>query len=212
MAKIIINHAPSVLSKYRLNEIYRVQPDFVKCIVYFYACMSQKAAYTARVNNDAEYKIELDGKNTSVGLINGETFICDVLNPGTQRMHFIRDNKSFEVEVVDFNAEEKTLSVKVNGRDYDVVISDRYDELLRSLGMDKSMGAKVNEMKAPMPGLVLDIRVTEGQSVAKGEPVIVLEAMKMENILKAPADVVVKKVVAKKGNAVEKNQVLVTFE
>jgi acetyl/propionyl-CoA carboxylase alpha subunit len=92
------------------------------------------------------------------------------------------------------------------------VISDRYDELLRSLGMDKAMGAKVNELKAPMPGLVLDIRVTEGQSVAKGEAVIVLEAMKMENILKAPADVVVKKIVAKKGNAVEKNQVLVTFE
>jgi acetyl/propionyl-CoA carboxylase alpha subunit len=174
--------------------------------------MSQKASYTARVNNDAEYKIELDGKNTSSGLINGESFNCDVLNPGTQRMHFIRDNKSFEVEVVDFNADDKMLSVKVNGRDYDVVISDRYDELLRSLGMDKAMGAKVNELKAPMPGLVLDIRVTEGQSVAKGEAVIVLEAMKMENILKAPADVVVKKIVAKKGNAVEKNQVLVTFE
>lgn len=174
--------------------------------------MSQKTLYTARVNNDAEYKIELDGKNSSAGSINGEIFSCDVLNPGTQRMHFIRDNKSFEVEVVNFNAEDKSLSVKVNGRDYDVVISDRYDELLRSLGMDKAMGAKVNEMKAPMPGLVLDIRVTEGQAVAKGDPVIVLEAMKMENILKAPADVVVKKIVAKKGNAVEKNQVLVTFE
>jgi hypothetical protein len=77
--------------------------------------MSQKANYTARVNNDAEYKIELDGKTSSAGLINGETFTCDILNPGTQRMHFIRDNKSFEVEVVDFNADDKMLSVKVNG-------------------------------------------------------------------------------------------------
>jgi biotin carboxyl carrier protein len=77
--------------------------------------------------------------------------------------------------------------------------------------MDKLHSAKVNELKAPMPGLVLDIVVSEGQEVKKGDALVVLEAMKMENILKSPADVVVKKISVKKGTAVEKNQVLVLF-
>jgi acetyl/propionyl-CoA carboxylase alpha subunit len=168
--------------------------------------------YTAKVNGDSEYRIELHDAGNSTGTINEENFSCDLLDSGSNRFHVIRDNKSYELEILDADLEAKTMLVKVNGRDYEVALSDRYDELLKSLGMDKVLGAKVNEMKAPMPGLVLDIRVTEGQAVSKGEAIIVLEAMKMENILKSPADVIVKKIIAKKGNAVEKNQVLVTFE
>ncbi|HSH65835.1 MAG TPA: acetyl-CoA carboxylase biotin carboxyl carrier protein subunit, partial [Bacteroidia bacterium] len=70
---------------------------------------------------------------------------------------------------------------------------------------------KINEIKAPMPGLVLDIRVNEGDSIQKGDAVIVLEAMKMENIIKSPVDGTIKKINVKKGLAVEKNQVLVQF-
>jgi acetyl/propionyl-CoA carboxylase alpha subunit len=168
--------------------------------------------YTAKVNGDSEYRIELNDAGNSTGTINGENFSCDLLDSGSNRFHVIRDNKSYELEILDADLEAKTMLVKVNGRDYEVALNDRYDELLKSLGMDKVLGAKVNEMKAPMPGLVLDIRVSEGQALAKGEAIIVLEAMKMENILKSPADVTVKKIIAKKGNAVEKNQVLVTFE
>lgn len=168
--------------------------------------------YTAKVNGDTEYRIELNDSGKANGTINGDVFSCDLLDSGNNRFHIIRENKSYELEILDADLNEKTMLVKVNGRDYEVALSDRYDELLKSLGMDKVLSAKVNEMKAPMPGLVLDIRVSEGQSVSKGEPIIVLEAMKMENILKSPADVVVKKIVVKKGTAVEKGQVLVTFE
>ena len=71
---------------------------------------------------------------------------------------------------------------------------------------------KVNDLKAPMPGLVLDILVKEGDKINKGDTLIVLEAMKMENALKAIADATVKKVSVKKGNTVDKNQVLVQLE
>lgn len=168
--------------------------------------------YTAKVNGDTEYRIELNDSGKANGTINGDTFSCDLLDSGNNRFHIIRENKSYELEILDADLNEKTMLVKVNGRDYEVALSDRYDELLKSLGMDKVLSAKVNEMKAPMPGLVLDIRVSEGQAISKGEPIIVLEAMKMENILKSPADVVVKKIVVKKGLAVEKGQILVTFE
>ena len=80
------------------------------------------------------------------------------------------------------------------------------------MGMDALAAKKVNDLKAPMPGLVLDIRVKVGDVVKKGEPLVVLEAMKMENILKATNDVVIKKIAVEKGNAVEKNQLLLLFE
>lgn len=167
--------------------------------------------FKAIVNGDAEYKIALNESGAG-GTINGVAASIDLLDSGHNRFHVIRDNKSYEVEVLDADLDAKTMNVKVNGRDYTVALSDRYDELLKSLGMDKAMSAKVNEMKAPMPGLVLDVRVTEGQAVSKGDALVVLEAMKMENILKSPADVVVKKIIARKGSAVEKNEVLVLFE
>lgn len=172
--------------------------------------MRKQTQYKATVN-DTEYRIELNDSGTG-GLINDVITEIDLLDSGNNRFHVLRDNKSYDVEILNADVEAKTMTVKVNGRNYDVVLTDRYDELLKSLGMDKAKGAKINEMKAPMPGMVLDIRVTEGQVVSKGDALIVLEAMKMENILKSPADVVVKKIVAKKGTAVEKNQVLVMFE
>lgn len=168
--------------------------------------------FKAKVNGESEYTIVLNDSGNTGGTINGKNAVIDLQDSGGNRFHVLRDHKSYNVEILDADTDSKTMLVKVNGRDYEVALTDRYDELLKSLGMDKAMSSKVNEMKAPMPGLVLDVRVTEGQTVAKGDALIVLEAMKMENILKSPADVVIKKIVAKKGNAVEKNQVLVTFE
>ena len=78
--------------------------------------------------------------------------------------------------------------------------------------MDTLTSSKVNDLKAPMPGLVLEILVCEGDKINKGDTLVVLEAMKMENALKAVADATVKKISIKKGNTVEKNQVLVHLE
>jgi biotin carboxyl carrier protein len=123
----------------------------------------------------------------------------------------LRDNRSYEVEIVEADTTEKTMLIKVNGHPYPLSVADKFDELLHSMGLDKAASVKINDMKAPMPGLVLNVVVEEGQQIKKGDPVIVLEAMKMENILKSPADLTVKKVLVKKGVAVEKGQVLVQF-
>jgi biotin carboxyl carrier protein len=63
-----------------------------------------------------------------------------------------------------------------------------------------------------MPGMVLDVKVTEGDAVKKGDALLVLEAMKMENIIRSTGAGVVKKIHVKKGVAVEKSQVLIRFE
>ena len=165
--------------------------------------------YKAKVN-EKEFNIEID--TNKEGTINGEPFKLDMLELEKERFHIIRNNKSYNAEVISFDADEKTFKIKVNGNQYQVAMKDKFDLLLQSMGMDSLNSKKVNELKAPMPGLVLDIRVNVGDQIKKGEPLIVLEAMKMENVLKAVADVTIKKIGVEKGQAVEKNQLLLQFE
>ncbi|MBA3970539.1 MAG: biotin/lipoyl-binding protein [Bacteroidetes bacterium] len=162
-----------------------------------------------KVNNQQEHSIVLD--NPSSGTINGKAFEWDVIEVKNGSFHVIKDNRSFNVEVIKADATEKSFLVSVNGNKYQLSVKDKFDELLKSLGFDNLNASKVNEIKAPMPGLVLDIRVAEGDQVKKGDPILVLEAMKMENIIKSPTDGTIKKINVKKGVAVEKNQVLINF-
>ena len=167
--------------------------------------------YKVKVNEKNEHAVEFANKALTSGSVNGEPFECDIIEVKKGSFHVIKDNRSYNVEVVKANPEEKSFTVSVNGNRYNLSVKDKYDDLLHSLGMDNLAGSKVNEIKAPMPGLVLNVVVEEGSAVKKGDPVIVLEAMKMENILKSPADGTVKKINVKKGMAVEKNQVLINF-
>jgi biotin carboxyl carrier protein len=100
----------------------------------------------------------------------------------------------------------------VNNQEILVSIEDRFDILLKQLGMDSVNNKKVNEVIAPMPGLVLSLNVSLGDSVAQGDSLLVLEAMKMENIIKSPSDGIVKSIEVVSSQAVEKNQVLIRFE
>ena len=106
----------------------------------------------------------------------------------------------------------KELSIAINGKRQTVSVKDDFDELLHKLGMDNLNHKKMNEVKAPMPGLVLRVMVKEGDTIKTGDALLVLEAMKMENIIKATGEGVVKKVVAQIKQAVEKNQVLMVME
>lgn len=168
--------------------------------------------YKVKVNNNQEHTIVLDNNHPNTGSIDSSSFELDLLKSKEGLFHVIKNNKSYTVEVVKIDKEEKTVQLKINGTTYTSQIKDKFDELLKNLGFDKLLATKVNEIKAPMPGLVLNIIVNPGDVVKKGDVVIVLEAMKMENNLKSPADGVVKKIAVQKGNAVEKNQILIQFE
>ncbi len=125
--------------------------------------------------------------------------------------HLIKNSVSYTAEVVRADYTEKLFVIKVNGFTYEVKVADRFDLLLQQLGMNASTQSQIKDLKAPMPGLILDIKVTTGQAVQKGDPLIILEAMKMENIIKDPADGTVQSIKIKKGDSVEKSQVLMTF-
>jgi biotin carboxyl carrier protein len=144
-------------------------------------------------------------------IINGETLNWDVAQLREGYFHIIHHQRSYKAELVRTDAATKTFIWKINGRLYTVSVKDKFDLLLEKMGMSHAAGSKINSIKAPMPGLIIDLKVKTGDAVQQGNPLLILEAMKMENIIKSPGDGVVKSVKVKKGDSVEKNQILIEF-
>jgi len=170
--------------------------------------------YSLKINDKKEYSIEFDNGDTSHGTINGKPFDWDVirLENDNGSYHIIRDLQSYNISVQETDMAEKKFVITVRGNAYNIKLSDQYDILLKDLGLDQALSQKVDHIKAPMPGLVLSVDRKPGDVLKKGDSLLVLEAMKMENVIKSPVDGVVKSISIKQGEAVEKNQVMVTFE
>lgn len=158
--------------------------------------------------NKTVLDIITDGESIT---IHGEPFDWDIVKLKDGYFHIIYNQKSYRAEMVKNDPATKTITWKINTRLYTVQVKDKFDLLLEQLGMGQSSANKVISIKAPMPGLIIDLKVKAGDAVKQGEPLLILEAMKMENIIKSPGDGVVKSVKIKKGDSVEKNQVLIGF-
>lgn len=168
--------------------------------------------YNISVNGNSPIQTLFSIKGNSFeGTLNNAPISGDFIKINPYQFHVLAGGKSYNIDLVKFNTEEKTLVLKVNSVKFSLQVKDKFDELLHNLGMDNLAAKKVNDIKAPMPGMVLNVLVKEGDAVKKGDALLVLEAMKMENILKSPSDGVIKKIAAVKGNAVEKNQLLIQF-
>lgn len=164
--------------------------------------------YTASVNNAEPVRIDVAPAGIT---INDQPFAWDLVKLGDRTYHVIRDNQSYSVEVLAVDDATKTVQLKINGQPHDVQVKDRFDLLLEKMGMSNAAASRVNDIKAPMPGLIVGVSVEPGSDVKKGDSVLILEAMKMENVIKAPGDGTVKSIKIQKGDRVEKGQVLVEF-
>jgi len=167
--------------------------------------------YTIK-NGTKEHKIEFDAGKTESGRINNSTFeiVENKINSKFRKVSF--KGKLYNIILEEYDSSEKTMSLRINGIKHVFEINDNYDEMLQKLGLVGLGVKKAGELKSPMPGLVLKVNFNEGEKVKKGEGIIILEAMKMENILKSPTDGVIKSVHVKVGDVVDKNQLLVRFE
>ncbi len=145
-------------------------------------------------------------------LVNDNPLNWDFVKISDNYFHIIVKQKGYRVEIVKADHATKSFIFKINGRQYPVSVKDKFELLLEKMGMNVSAGNKVNAIKAPMPGLIINLKVKVGDEVKTGDQLLILEAMKMENILKSPGDGKVKLVKVEKGNSVEKGQVLIEFE
>ena len=163
----------------------------------------------AIANNKFAFEIESDKDKVT---INNKEVEADIIKTGGRSFNILLEHKSYNADVISVNHDTKTFIVNINNNRYEIVLKDKFDLLLKQLGMEDIANVKVNEIKAPMPGLVLDIKVNEGDAIEKGDTVLVLEAMKMENIIKSPGAGTVKKVHVESGKAVEKNELLLELD
>ncbi len=136
----------------------------------------------------------------------------DIIPEGDNQWHLLHQGHAYHIEVEEANYREKFFILRVNGTRHEVRLSDPYDVLINRLGLAKKSVHAINEIKAPMPGLIREVQVAQGQSIQEGDPVLILEAMKMENVIKSPASGIIKEVQIKSGDAVEKGAVMIVFE
>jgi len=157
--------------------------------------------YKAKVNASYEFDINQEAVDQ-----------LDAVETSTNKYHILQNNSSIKANIVSSNFNKKAYSVKVNNNTYDVVINDALDQQIAALGFEIGASKKVDDIKAPMPGLILEINVKEAQEVKEDDPILILEAMKMENVINSPRDGVIKSIKVNQGDTVEKNALLIEFE
>ncbi len=133
----------------------------------------------------------------------------EMLEPG--RFLLRKDNKVFEIFVLGESEDGKEIEIQINQHYFKVNIQSELDQLLNSLGFKSSDVKKVKELKSPMPGKIVALMVNEGDEVKPGQPLLILEAMKMENALQAISEGKVEKILVEKGTSVNKNDILIKF-
>ena len=161
-------------------------------------------------------------------MVNNQPFLLDVnagqytfqltdvdnitLNDSDVNNQIILDNnKSKLVSVKEVNHELKRYQIQIDGRTYQVQISDAVDQQILKMNLKSKKSNQLKELRAPMPGLVRQVNVQVGDQVDSGDALFILEAMKMENVLKSPVNGLVSDLLVKPGESVEKNQILLSF-
>lgn len=161
---------------------------------------------------DREYDIQVEYRYERYHLtVNGRAVVVDHEDMQRGRSLLLIDGESHEVDIR-FNGDDNERIVFMQGTDISLRIEDYNLAQMRKRAGMAAGGAKESVLAAPMPGLVVDVKVAVGDTVKRHQPLVVIEAMKMENILKAKTDGTVKAIYAERGKSVEKGEKLVEFE
>jgi len=162
-------------------------------------------------DKNKKYEIFINASQ-KIELTNSQICNEDIEEISESEYHLILNGKSLVYEIQSLELNEKKIAIKSNGKIYTVQIKDELDQLIESMGMEIEDSGAESDVLAPMPGLVLEIAVKEGDEVKKGDSLLILEAMKMENVIKSPGDAKVLKINVQPKDTVEKGAVLIEFE
>lgn len=160
-------------------------------------------------------------KNPSKALVNNiqefsfsqnEVEQLDIINNGDDNFHLLYKNTSIKAQALEKNFFNRTYSIRINANVYDIKIEHDLDGLIKKMGYSASSSKVIDSIKAPMPGIIIGIKAEKGQIVKEGDPLLILEAMKMENAILCPRDTVIKEIYVTVGDTVDKNKLLIDFE
>jgi biotin carboxyl carrier protein len=166
-------------------------------------------AYIARLG-EKTYTVEIEevGKSLYRVSVDGSEFLVDGEKTGFTNYSLIVDNRSFEVEV---DVKDDEYRVLVDGRNYHIDLIDERRVRLGGLQSGIQLQGRQN-VSVPMPGKIIAVLVSEGDTVEKGQGLVIVEAMKMENEVRCPINGEIKEVRVKPGDAVEAGAVLAVVE
>ena len=157
-----------------------------------------------------ETTFEIDVEDDGTWRVDGRETSVQGAPAGPHTTHLVIDGQSYAVTMEP--GENGSFRATVGGHVIDGVVKDRRALLLERYGMSNGADAAERTVRAPMPGLVVRVLVEKGEAVEAGQDVVVLEAMKMENVLRAPAAGTVGSVHATAGTAVGKNDLLLEID
>jgi biotin carboxyl carrier protein len=156
--------------------------------------------------NGKDFSVEiLDEHNVKV---DNKIFEVNFISIADQPVFsLIMDGKSFEAYVYPGDDDYQVL---LQGRSYSVKVEDEREKRLRAAGGSTVSQSSEYHLKSPMPGMVVSLPIEEGQPVTKGQVLVILESMKMQNELKSPRDGTLARVRVKPGDSVEQRQPLLS--
>lgn len=157
-------------------------------------------AYKIKANDFVFYFDKTDLQNT------------DLIQKSDTEFNCIKEHHSVNAVLVEADTDNKKFKIAIDGDTFSIEIKDELDQMLEIMGFGVKVNKQLTNIKAPMPGLVLEIAVSEGQQVNAGDKILILEAMKMENSIMIPTGATIKKILVSKGQAVDRGQVLVELE
>lgn len=152
--------------------------------------------------NDAFY---FDFENESIAQL-------DAVSVEMNKFHVLHQNLPYKAEIVSSHFNQKKYTVKVNNNTYHVAILNPLDTLIKEMGFAVGKTKQINVIKAPMPGLILEISVVVGQTVKENDNLLILTAMKMENSFLSPREGIIKNIAISVGDSVVKGDLLIEFE
>lgn len=136
----------------------------------------------------------------------------DCIQVDNNTYHLLENGTAHTIVLIASDPAARTYTLKIDGEIKETVLLTDLDLLIEKMGLNSAQSKKLSVLHAPMPGLVTGIKITSGQEVEKGTPLIILEAMKMENVIVAPHQAVIKNVKVNVGQAVDKGAALIEFD
>lgn len=158
--------------------------------------------------NDLPFLLNINAGQYTFQITTADNMLKDL---DTDNQYVLDNGKSKIVCINEIDHELKRYQIQIDGRSYQVQLSDVVDQQILAMNLKSKKSNQLKELRAPMPGMVRQVNVGVGSQVDLGDSLFILEAMKMENLLKSPVNGIVSDLYVKPGESVEKNQILLSF-